>query len=358
MEKDLDERLVKNGQYRDAMNIQVSTSEGSDVGTVQNILGNENLFSDNQIAPGSKCVGAIADEKNNCFYWFVHHSTKNLILKYKNNEVTFVFVDTMNVLKFTGDFITGVNVIDDFLLWTDNYSEPKKINVQRCIEGTRSGYYHTHLIVPKRYIIYEDCIKVREEHITVIKKSPKLKLVLDLVFDKNITAETDFNFTNALVGSGGNISFTNFNIQNSTYSANDIIILKDSNDVQAVRIKINSFDDQTNLYNFTLLSISIFAQSTQTYTSEVEDVKDLFERKFVRFGYRYKFNDGEYSTFSSFTDVVFKPDLFEYSSTDAYNKAMENKLVSLKLRNFVSKEMPEDVVQVDILYKESNSPLV
>lgn len=40
MQKDLDERLVPNGEYRDAMNIQVSTSEGSDVGTVQNILGN------------------------------------------------------------------------------------------------------------------------------------------------------------------------------------------------------------------------------------------------------------------------------------------------------------------------------
>ena len=47
MNKDLDERLIPNGQYRDAMNIQVSTSEGSDVGTVQNILGNKNLFSRN-----------------------------------------------------------------------------------------------------------------------------------------------------------------------------------------------------------------------------------------------------------------------------------------------------------------------
>ena len=40
MNKDLDERLVPRGEYKDAMNIQVSTSEGSDVGTVQNILGN------------------------------------------------------------------------------------------------------------------------------------------------------------------------------------------------------------------------------------------------------------------------------------------------------------------------------
>ena len=43
MNKDLDERLVRNGEYRDAMNIQVSTSEGSHVGTVQNIPGNLNV---------------------------------------------------------------------------------------------------------------------------------------------------------------------------------------------------------------------------------------------------------------------------------------------------------------------------
>ena len=41
MDKDKDERILPNGQYRDAMNVQVSTSDGSDVGVIQNILGNE-----------------------------------------------------------------------------------------------------------------------------------------------------------------------------------------------------------------------------------------------------------------------------------------------------------------------------
>ncbi len=41
MNKDLDERLLPNGQYRDALNVQVSTSEGADVGTLQNRLGNK-----------------------------------------------------------------------------------------------------------------------------------------------------------------------------------------------------------------------------------------------------------------------------------------------------------------------------
>ena len=83
MNKDLDERLLPVGQYRDAMNIQVSTSEGSDVGTVQNILGNENfsnifindiLYGD-IISQGAsytgECIGVISDEKNNHVYWFL-----------------------------------------------------------------------------------------------------------------------------------------------------------------------------------------------------------------------------------------------------------------------------------------------
>ena len=40
MNKDLDERLVPKGEYRDGQNIQVSTSEGNDVGAIENVLGN------------------------------------------------------------------------------------------------------------------------------------------------------------------------------------------------------------------------------------------------------------------------------------------------------------------------------
>ena len=65
MNKDLDERLVQNGQYRDAMNVEVSTSEGSDVGTVQNILGNTSASDAGGFDNTCRCVGSIADEKTN-----------------------------------------------------------------------------------------------------------------------------------------------------------------------------------------------------------------------------------------------------------------------------------------------------
>jgi len=71
MNKDLDERLIPNGQYRDAMNIQLSTSEGSDVGAIQNILGNYEVPGQSLIGDEAFCVGSISDEKNDKLYWFV-----------------------------------------------------------------------------------------------------------------------------------------------------------------------------------------------------------------------------------------------------------------------------------------------
>ena len=34
MNKDLDERIVPNGEYREALNVEVATSESSNVGTI------------------------------------------------------------------------------------------------------------------------------------------------------------------------------------------------------------------------------------------------------------------------------------------------------------------------------------
>ena len=43
MNKDLDSRILPNGEYRDAQNLQVSRSQGSEVGEFENVLGNQAL---------------------------------------------------------------------------------------------------------------------------------------------------------------------------------------------------------------------------------------------------------------------------------------------------------------------------
>ena len=122
MDKDSDERLVPNGEYRDAMNIQVATSEGSDVGTAQNILGNEEVITYIPNANGvydanspifawpanAEVIGALSDEKIDTMYYLVWTQVADYILSWRRGDASpeFVFVDkNKNILKFPGDKI-------------------------------------------------------------------------------------------------------------------------------------------------------------------------------------------------------------------------------------------------------------
>ena len=103
MNKDLDERVVPNGEYRDANNIEVTTSAGSDVGTIQSVYGNAEKttlnttgalpdhylshhtppnISTSSLGSIAECIASITDEKNNKIYsfirdglWFLHGSS-------------------------------------------------------------------------------------------------------------------------------------------------------------------------------------------------------------------------------------------------------------------------------------------
>ena len=70
MNKDLDARLVPGGEYRDAQNVQVSKSEGANVGSLENVLGNESVLNINTLTSTSnqKCIGYLTDETNNYIY--------------------------------------------------------------------------------------------------------------------------------------------------------------------------------------------------------------------------------------------------------------------------------------------------
>ena len=398
MNKDLDERLVPNGQYRHGLNIQVSSSEGSDVGTVQNILGNTQVS--NFIGLNSKCVGAIADDKNNAFYWFVKSHYINRILEYKNGVIKPVLVDITNsnnpsyntsvmevndVLKFTGDIITGINIIDNLLFWTDNNSEPKKINIDLCKEGTPSATAHTLLVVPDRKISTANNIPIREEHITVIKKSPKVPLRLSLEVEDTITGQKQFAFAddNNDVYQSGDVFMvegismtrgTSFNVGgvvsllSSTSSGSlpedfDIrleVVANISGTVPEAPPGPQPLPYVSNSYLFRVLSFNESVTAPASVYNMMQGGNELkfFENKFVRFSCRYKYLDGEYSCFGPFSQLAFVPSAFDYQTKLAYNIGMENHMKKLVVSDFVQADTLENVTEIEILYKESNSPLV
>ena len=492
MNKDVDERLVPNGEYRDAMNIQVSTSEGSDVGTVQNILGNKLVDKLSFLSPNSTCVGAVADEKNDAFYWLVSEFTTgvpgflgslnanspyeapfklaNYILEHKNNNVSIVFTDTIqkrcfsttnavvdifagtltftfsshnfspgdvintiqlqgsvltdlsllidsvtstevviqlgavisltgisssdllaiknspisschatkpSVLNFnTKNTVTGINIIDDMLFWTDDETEPKKINIPRCKSGTEAnGQSHTRLLVKGI-----DKGLVREEHVTVIKKGPaNAPTIISDAFESVEGFVEDLNFVkpNSMSssfpsgvlleeGEGVDIDVS----KDFVVEEGQILRLNPEDDVinsfpetYLARVLVNDVTSisatQNKLTTTTLTLSPTIIPGPNNYNIAVEnDTKILFERKFPRFACRYKYEDNEYSPIGPFSEVVFIPGNFDYHPTEAFNKGMVNTLNKLILQDFIPSDIPEDVVQVDLLYKNEVAPNV
>ena len=145
MNKSIDERLLPPGEYIDALNVRLGSTETTEVGAVENSRGNEQLttikwnnvtFSTNAIT-----IGALEDGIHETIYWFVHDpsnsavggGTLDAIISYNtiSTGVT-IHVASTSVLNFnTSYLITGVSLIDDLLFWTDDLNPPRKINVTR-----------------------------------------------------------------------------------------------------------------------------------------------------------------------------------------------------------------------------------
>jgi surface protein len=153
MNKSLDERLIPNGEYIDALNLRNTSTEKSEVGLMENCKGNKQLTflkypngdppSNNTVA-----IGAIEYGSRETIIWFVHDPSCTLsatgkcdmIVSYNARLSLLTYhvvsmddgggVDT--TLNFNPQYlITGVNVIDDLMPFNDFYNPPRCINLTK-----------------------------------------------------------------------------------------------------------------------------------------------------------------------------------------------------------------------------------
>ena len=355
------------------------------------------------------------------------------------------------VLNFHKDkLITGINIVDDMLYWVDGVehssldlsrggTEPKKINITRSVQGTdTSGNKHTQIVNrslgPGIDGEGRQDMPVLEEHISVIRNSPKEKPtikinsgrpeggtyagVTQIGFDPGTGIRESlllpstggsfyYNFSSVSVGDSIRVMIltdiddnTEFTLDWPIETGNLEVVLKEfdengnapiipigsnyrikgtiepswsstsltgdsnatgyapfgpidtagtwKNGVAMVQIKVTSIvgfpplpeDGATNLK----YAIDIFQSNER-----------LYEFKFPRFSYRYKYEDGETSTFAPWSEIAFLPGAFDYHPTKGYNLGMTNRMVSVDVEGFTN-NIPKDVVAVDILYKEEGNP--
>ena len=319
MNKDVDDRLLPRNEYRNAVNLQVNKTDNSDAGTIQNILGN-NLAVNGDFAihtgtPNLECIGIYANPATDTLFIFLTNNldssgtntynklAKNYIYAYNTIQNTAVLLVQGAFLNFSKNFpVLGINVLENFLFWTDNRNQPRRINITKA---TSSPTYYT-----------------IEEQISVAKPSP-------------------------------------------LYPAE---LYKESEEAPG--------EYETSMYNVTSERLPNNTLNPYYDTGYIGDSAYL-EDKFVRFSYRYKFEDGEYSIMAPFTQIAYIPKqdgyfLYQPASgsnpevddeTSAYRSTivgfMENKVDKVDLQiilpcpaNQLSSLLK--IESIEILYKDAN----
>lgn len=398
MNKDVDLRLVPPGEYRDAANIQISTSEGADVGTVQSVLGNTKIqekssgvnWASNYGATSTPTViGNVRDTQNNKIYFFIT-SNIDAIIEYDKatGYIAPVIIDARTsdpVLNFsTNNIITGANIVDGLLFFTDDLNEPKVINIADFKSATATTVDTATTFAGKTTAIYGRNFLASD--ITVIKPSPKQAVSITAKSTKTAASPergvgvtpvtvllklTDSNgyalSTGDTVVSSGTIIpfiapssvFNNKNVR-LTHTATRPDGTKEKYEAIATMSLLTS-GEQAGEFNgatFTIISVSSNVPNAGLIWDLVLiESEPIFKNNFPRFSYRWKYQDGEYSTYAPFSEHAFVPGGFDYEPENGYNLGMGDNIRKITL-TFPTDSYalpPDNVKEIEILYKGVDS---
>ena len=441
MNKDLDSRIISNGEYRDAQNASVSASEDASVGSLENIRGNSLITSFNLTDPNLEVIGQYSDTVNNRMFFFLTNfsdtssnslsstalsnasttedSTEDYTAFSRSGGVNYiVYCAIPNVndpseitlnsvssgILVQGSFlnfskthpITGINVIENLLFFTDNRNQPRKININRAIED--SNYYiKEDNISVARYAPYSSVsflkktngplestlVNETEEYLppffggpaqTVTGSPSSIGQVLRFNGSGGGNSQ-NYSYVKLLDFLGGlttaQLNDVKVTIQNES-NANDAFVkeLYTSSGLNDLSLQTSSGNAITNIstaLGWEDESVFMFSLKNPKYNSAFAGDKDLLEDKFVRFSYRFKYDDNEYSLTAPFSQHTFVPKQFGYFLQGDSNRTkdssivsfMENQISTIDLvidlpyaPNTISKELK--VKELQLLYKASD----
>ena len=406
MNKDLDARLVPVGEYRNAINAQISRSEGEGVGSLENVLGNYDIATFEPSVQNLAAIGYYVDQVNNFIYVFLTDNSGN---RYKASGVgSNHFIYRINPSPITpqveklvqGPFLNfsklspiyGVNLLEDLLFWTDNYNQPRTINVSLANptnQATPTYYITEDQISVAKYNPYQaiDVWKASGANYESTMKDVTSKFLptgSTAIVAAQIPPPGVYTKAGVWTIKNGNYNFfPNKPVEGQTVgyissSGGAIQTLVDSSNTP---VKVAASPAPTvSTVSFT--GIVTLAENDELvffpnpyYDPNYAGDSAFLEDKFVRFSYRFKFINNEYSLIAPFTQVCFIPKQDGYflttGLTDLDNNQdqavsssivsfMENKVNSIGLQIPLpsSKSSLIDdfkVLEIDILYKESDA---
>ena len=401
MNRDIDDRLLSSNEYRYALNLQINRSENSDVGTLQNVLGNSLAVDFNTLTgtTGLQCIGTFVDNSTNSIYIFLTNNNSSTYNKDANNFVyVYNSLNNSSTKLVSGAFLNfstlnpviGVNLIEKLLFWTDNRNQPRRINVQEAASSTTYYTLEKQISVAKMNPLYA------MELYRLSELTPPKTLLLSATatvgtvtgtgpYTATITPGTIFSSNNLQVGATVSATVGTSNFVKGTVTS---IAITAPNITSFVISSLTTFTagSITNLNNTTVdqYETSMYDVTSQLlpdgtnnpyYNNAFAGDQTYLEDKFIRFSYRYKFEDGEYSIMAPFTQIAYIPKQDGYfiydgsvspildNEADTYRstivKFMRNKVNDIFLQiklpcaaNLLASECK--ISYIEILYKDAN----
>ncbi len=384
MNKDLDDRILPNGEYRDARNISVGRSEDNDVGALENIIGND-LVTGADIGNGLTIIGIEADNSIDRLFVFLTDYTdpdvanptnapstsKHYIYSYNNVTGQYVRLVQGEFLNFsTTNRIIGINLLENLLFWTDNRNQPRKINVNFA----RAYDPPTGPIATLQFDYYTE-----EHQISVAKYNPYKSIQLynraDLLVRSGAT-QTEFTLD-------GHRRAELIDFIGATVVCSETVPITQGTDY----VKVVSIFDSFTTPSITTITVSpamAAAPAPNDFVSLIKSTMsnknndsqwpgdpDFLEDKFARFSYRFKFDDNEYSIMAPFTQIAYIPKQNGYFLSGDENAAYQSTVVSF-MENLVqniglviplptsANKLLRDykVSEIEILFRESDAVAV
>jgi hypothetical protein len=347
MNRDLDARLVPPGEYREALNVSVSKSEGADVGSLENILGNISLTDFGLTSTNIDVIGFFMDINNNRIFLFMTNYVDNssdqlsrfapaatqcyICLYDISNSLASILVSG-NFLNFSKTHsILGVNFINERLFFTDNRNQPRKINVSRAL-GDPTYYTNEDQISLAKYYPYEP-ISLVGGFVTNISVSGPAGS--GYVPDTNLqtTGGTGSGLTVNITSSTGGIEINN---PGFGYTNGDIIVPVERTGSGTGPIYTLVVEEISTMQDVTSEFLPDGTTANPYYNPNWPGDKNYLRDKFIRFAYRFQYDDGEYSLISPFTQACFIPQQDGYfidKDTEKTYKSTEVEFMQNKVNN-------------------------
>ena len=369
MNKDLDDRLIPNGEYRDALNISVGKAEDKDVGALEAVLGNSLM-----VTTGNSdlvCIGQVADNQNNRIFqfWTDYTDVNNTLIPPTSGDMRITVYNansTPGVLTtlVSGTFlnfatnpqyrILGVNVLENLLFWTDNRNQPRKINITSALNNP--NYY------------------IDEIQISVAKYYPVLPMnvYLDVPVTTTSVSSNPTSESVSFTVSTANFSLLNVGMQLITNLSTPPLTLSSyaviTELVKLTNTVIVSVPTTTTIPIGSVLHFYGTSMTNKADEPNWPGDPNYLKDKYIRFSYRYRFDDGEYSLMAPFTQILFVPNQNGYFLNGDEDAAYRSTIVSW-MENYINNielhvELPDSgnniestykIKSIDILYKESDA---